>query len=76
MVRHISPRIHLQDCPGSYTLYVRNLADPSCVTISGSTTINSIPPPVVPTTASVTQPTCAVQSGSISVTTQSELNIV
>jgi hypothetical protein len=44
----------------------------SCVTMSGSTTtINSIPPPVVPTTASVTQPTCAVQSGSISVTTQS-----
>jgi hypothetical protein len=43
-----------------------------CVTMSGSTTsINSIPPPVVPTTASVTQPTCAVQSGSISVTTQS-----
>jgi hypothetical protein len=41
--------------------------------MSGSTTtINSIPPPpVVPTTASVTQPTCAVQSGSISVTTQS-----
>jgi hypothetical protein len=33
--------------PGSYTLYVRNLTDPSCVTISGSTTsINSIPPPV------------------------------
>jgi hypothetical protein len=32
--------------PGSYTLYVRNLADPSCVTMSGSTTtINSIPPP-------------------------------
>jgi hypothetical protein len=33
------------------------LTDPSCVTISGSTTsINSIPPPpVVPTTASVTQ---------------------
>jgi hypothetical protein len=58
---------------GEYTLYVRNLADPSCVTISGSTTsINSIPPPpFVPTTASVTQPTCAVQSGSISVTTQS-----
>jgi hypothetical protein len=55
---------NLQDWLGSYTLYVRNLADPSCVTISGSTTtINSIPPPpVVPTTASVTQPTCAVQS--------------
>jgi hypothetical protein len=58
MVRHISPRIHLQDWLQGYTLYVRNLTDPSCVTISGSTTsINSIPPPpVVPTTASVTQP--------------------
>jgi hypothetical protein len=33
-----------------YTLYV-SLTDPSCVTISGSTSINSIPPPVVPTTA-------------------------
>jgi hypothetical protein len=32
-------------------------------------------PPLIPT-ASVTQPTCAVPSGSISVTTQSELNIV
>jgi hypothetical protein len=44
--------IHLQDWLRGYTLYVRNLADPSCVTISGSTTsINSIPPPpVVPTT--------------------------
>jgi hypothetical protein len=70
MVRCISPRIHLQD----WQLYFicQKPTDPSCVTMSGSTTtINSIPPPpVVPTTASVTQPTCAVQSGSISVTTQ------
>jgi hypothetical protein len=45
--------------------------------MSGSTTtINSIPPPpVVPTTASVTQPTCAVQSGSISVTTGVEYSL-
>jgi hypothetical protein len=43
-------------------LYVRNLTDPSCVTISGSTTSINSTPPVVPTTASVTQPTCAVQS--------------
>jgi hypothetical protein len=50
MVRHISPQFICR-APGSYTLYVRNLADPSCVTMSGSTTsINSIPPPpVVPT---------------------------
>jgi hypothetical protein len=44
MVRCISPQFILR-APGSYTLYVRNLADPSCVTMSGSTTsINSIPP--------------------------------
>jgi hypothetical protein len=32
-------------------------------------------PPLIPT-ASVTQPTCAVPSGAVSVTTQSESNIV
>jgi hypothetical protein len=66
----ISPLIHLQDWLRELYFICQNLADPSCVTMSGSTTtINSIPPPpVVPTTASVTQPTCAVQSGSISVT--------
>jgi hypothetical protein len=58
MVRCISPRIHLQDWLQGAILYMSETADPSCVTISGSTTtINSIPPPpVVPTTASVTQP--------------------
>ncbi|MFV8340001.1 gliding motility-associated C-terminal domain-containing protein [Flavobacterium sp. LB3P21] len=58
--------------PGSYTLYVRNTVDTSCITPSGSAiTINAIPtPPVVPTTASVLQPTCATPSGSISITTQ------
>jgi hypothetical protein len=72
MVRHISPLIHFAGWLRELYFICRNLA-PSCVTMSGSTTtINSIPPPpVVPTTASVTQPTCAVQSGSISVTTQS-----
>ncbi|TDE29448.1 gliding motility-associated C-terminal domain-containing protein, partial [Flavobacterium ranwuense] len=58
--------------PGSYTLYVRNTADNTCITSSGSAiTINAIPtPPVVPTTASVTQPTCGAPSGSIVITTQ------
>ncbi|MFV8394025.1 gliding motility-associated C-terminal domain-containing protein [Flavobacterium sp. LB2P6] len=58
--------------PGNYTLYVRNTADNTCVTSSGSAiTINAIPtPPVVPTSASVTQPTCGSPSGSISITTQ------
>ncbi|WP_426095877.1 gliding motility-associated C-terminal domain-containing protein [Flavobacterium sp. DSR2-3-3] len=59
--------------PNTYTLYVRNTADNTCVTSSsGAVTINAIPtPPVVPTTASVIQPTCATPSGSISITTQS-----
>ncbi|MFV8360033.1 gliding motility-associated C-terminal domain-containing protein [Flavobacterium sp. LS1P3] len=58
--------------PGSYPLYVRNIADTTCVTSSGSsTTINAIPtPPVVPTTASVVQPTCGTPSGSITITVQ------
>ncbi|MES2853925.1 MAG: gliding motility-associated C-terminal domain-containing protein, partial [Bacteroidota bacterium] len=58
--------------PGTYTLYVRNTADNTCVTSSGSvTTINAIPtPPVVPTTASVTQPTCGMPLGSITITAQ------
>ncbi|MFV8326609.1 gliding motility-associated C-terminal domain-containing protein [Flavobacterium sp. ZS1P14] len=59
--------------PNNYTLYIRNIADNTCVTLSGSpTTINPLPTPaVVPTTASVVQPTCGTPSGSISITTQS-----
>ncbi|RBN48920.1 gliding motility-associated C-terminal domain-containing protein [Flavobacterium psychrolimnae] len=59
--------------PNNYTLYVRNTADNTCVTLSSSViTINAVPfPPIVPTTASVVQPTCATPSGSISITTQS-----
>ncbi|MFV8467359.1 gliding motility-associated C-terminal domain-containing protein [Flavobacterium sp. LB1P62] len=59
--------------PNNYTLYVRKIADNTCITSSASvTTINALPtPPIVPTTASVVQPTCAVPSGSISITTQS-----
>ena len=58
--------------PNNYTLYVRNAADNTCVTSSATaTTINAIPnPPIVPTTASVVQPTCGTPSGSISITTQ------
>ncbi|TWI42815.1 hypothetical protein IQ02_02912, partial [Flavobacterium glaciei] len=53
--------------PGSYTLYVRNKIDNSCVLSSDTPAIiNAIPtPPVVPTTASVVQPTCGTPSGTI-----------
>lgn len=59
--------------PGNYTLYVRNKLDTTCVLLSTTpVTINSIPtPPAAPTPTSVVQPTCAVPSGSITVTTQS-----
>ncbi|MBG6063663.1 hypothetical protein IWX83_003475, partial [Flavobacterium sp. CG_9.1] len=58
--------------PNTYTLYVRNTADNTCVTPSSTAiTINAIPtPPVEPTTASVVQPTCGIPSGSITITTQ------
>ena len=59
--------------PNDYTLYVRNVADNTCITSSASpTTINALPiPPIAPTTASLVQPTCATPSGTISITTQS-----
>ncbi len=58
--------------PNDYTLYVRNVADNTCITSSVSpTTINALPiPPIAPTTASAVQPTCGTPSGSISMTTQ------
>ncbi|WP_157492189.1 hypothetical protein, partial [Flavobacterium fryxellicola] len=58
--------------PNTYTLYVRNTADNTCVTPSSSAiTINAIPtPPTEPTTVSVVQPTCGTPSGSIAITTQ------
>lgn len=59
--------------PNNYTLYVRNIGDTTCMTMSTSTTIvNAIPlPPVVPISASVIQPTCATPSGTITIASQS-----
>ncbi|MBG6063537.1 gliding motility-associated-like protein, partial [Flavobacterium sp. CG_9.1] len=57
--------------PNTYTLYVRNTADNTCVTSSSSAiTINAIQVIQVPTTSSVVQPTCGTPSGSITITTQ------
>tara|TARA_R110000868_G_scaffold67582_1_gene200407 strand:+ start:231 stop:5039 length:4809 start_codon:yes stop_codon:yes gene_type:complete len=59
--------------PNNYTLYVRNLGDTTCMTMSSTTTmVNAVPmPPVVPTSASVVQPTCSTPSGTITITSQS-----
>ena len=57
--------------PNSYTLYVRNSADATCITTSPTqVTINAVPLPPVATTTSIVQPTCAVQSGTIVITQQ------
>jgi archaellum component FlaG (FlaF/FlaG flagellin family) len=55
--------------PGNYTLYVRKLADATCVTFSSlPTTINVLTVVLVPTASSVTQPTCGVPMGTIVIT--------
>jgi len=58
--------------PNDYTLYVRNSLDPTCLAVSVSAiTINAIPTtPVVPTALSIVQPTCAVPTGTITLTPQ------
>ncbi|MNX36331.1 hypothetical protein D3C86_666130 [compost metagenome] len=58
--------------PNNYTLYVRNLLDATCVTISASATvINAIPTaPIVPILTSIVQPTCETPSGTIVMATQ------
>ncbi len=52
--------------PGTYNPIVRTILSPTCTTSGAPVTINAVPTaPTVPTTASVTQPTCAVPSGTI-----------
>jgi gliding motility-associated-like protein len=58
--------------PGDYTMYVRNILDASCSVNSGTTVkINAIPvAPTTPVASSLTQPTCVVNSGSITIASQ------
>jgi len=58
--------------PQIYTLTVRSTTDNSCITAAVSTVnLISPAPPSVPTTASITQPTCSNPTGTIVFTTQS-----
>jgi gliding motility-associated-like protein len=59
--------------PGSYTLYVRNSLDQTCLTVSTiGETIEAIPSaPANPTTESIIQPTCILPSGTITISIQS-----
>jgi hypothetical protein len=60
--------------PNNYVLYVRNVADNSCVSQSvSSTKIDPLPAPVVPTVDLLLQPTCGVQTGTIRITAQNNV---
>src|SRR5690606_17313886 len=54
--------------PGNYTVTVRNTSDSTCVSSGTNVTINAVPDAPANATASVVQPTCAVQTGTITVT--------
>ncbi|MFM8596665.1 MAG: beta strand repeat-containing protein, partial [Flavobacteriales bacterium] len=56
--------------PGSYTLRVRSTTDNTCITSGSSVTVNAVPTPPATPTATATQPTCAVTTGTIAFTTQ------
>ena len=53
--------------PGTYTLTVRSIADNTCSTVAASTvTINAVPTaPAAPVASVTVQPTCAVPTGTI-----------
>ena len=60
--------------PGDYDLAVRSTVDGTCETVSGSLTINAIPTaPAAPVASVTAQPTCAIQSGTIVFTAQSDV---
>ena len=61
--------------PDNYSVSVRSTTgDTTCVSTGGSITIDAVPtPPVTPTLASIVQPTCAVTSGTIEFTAQSDV---
>jgi hypothetical protein len=59
--------------PNNYVLYVRNVADNSCVAKCSSTKIDPSCLPVVPTVDLLLQPTCGVQTGTIRITAQNNV---
>ncbi|TRX38956.1 gliding motility-associated C-terminal domain-containing protein, partial [Flavobacterium restrictum] len=70
-VTYVLDNVFIGLTPNSYTLYVRNLADATCVTSSALPVIIDSPSVVlVPTATSVVQPTCAIQSGTITISSQ------
>ena len=56
--------------PGTYTLKVRSTTDNTCTTTGATVTVNAVPTPPTTPTATATQPTCAVTTGTITFATQ------
>ncbi|MGQ2983171.1 T9SS type B sorting domain-containing protein [Flavobacterium sp.] len=52
--------------PGTYVVTVRN-AD-GCTSVTGNIVINAVPNPPAPATVAITQPTCTVTSGTLTIT--------
>jgi len=59
---------------GSHNILVRSTTDNTCISGATAVTVNAQPsPPSTPTTASITQPTCALPTGTIVFTTQANV---
>jgi gliding motility-associated-like protein len=56
--------------PGNYTIAVRNVSDNTCVTNGTAQTINAVPSAPSAPAVTLTQPTCAVPTGTIAFTAQ------
>ena len=56
--------------PGTYTIAVRNASDNTCVTNGTAQTINAVPSAPSAPAVTLTQPTCAVPTGTIAFTAQ------
>lgn len=54
--------------PGTHTILVRNATDNTCISLGTSVTVNTAPLPPNPATVNITQPTCAIPTGTIVVT--------
>jgi gliding motility-associated-like protein len=71
-VNYQSSNVFSNLTPNNYTLYTRKAIDNSCPNVSDSAvTINAVPTlPSTPVSQSVVQPTCEVQSGTITIDPQ------
>jgi hypothetical protein len=59
--------------PNTYTIYVRSTLTGNCVASTGSQVVNAQPSVPTAPAATITQPTCSVATGTITITSQSNV---